>query len=271
MRRAEVPQPQEQRQQGDRDAAPPSRRTGPRSDRRWARCAPRVPRGRRRSREPGASRSRSTGAGHRSCAASPITARARLTSACWSSPRPRSAASPTPRRGWPHELADADVVAAEDTRRLRRLCRATSGVTVDGPGGVLLRGQRGRAHPVAGRGAARRRAGAAGHRRRDAQRVRPGLPAGRGRGRGRASGSPRSPGPRRCSPRWRSRGCRSTGSASRASCRARPGSARRRLADLAGRAAHDGLLRGAAPHRGGAGGDGRGVRRRPARRRCAAS
>ena len=37
----------------------------------------------------------------------------------------------------------------------------------------------------------------------------------------------------------------------------------RRLADAAPRAAHDGLLRGPAPHGGGAGRDGRGVGRRP--------
>ncbi len=59
-------------------------------------------------------------------------------------------------------------------------------------------------------------------------------------------------------------GCRSTASASRASCRARRGSGPGRLAQLARRAPHDGLLRGAAPARGDARGDGRGVRRRPA-------
>ena len=42
------------------------------------------------------------------------------------------------------ELVGADVIAAEDTRRLRRLLRSARGRDV-GPGGVLLRGQRGRA------------------------------------------------------------------------------------------------------------------------------
>ena len=45
----------------------------------------------------------------------------------------------------------------------------------------------------------------------------------------------------------------------------------RRLARAGRRAADDGLLRGAAPHPGGARRDGGGVRARPARRRCAAS
>ena len=45
----------------------------------------------------------------------------------------------------------------------------------------------------------------------------------------------------------------------------------RRLAALAARGAHDGLLRGAAPHRGSARRDGRGARRRPRRRPSAAS
>ena len=65
---------------------------------------------------------------------------------------------------------------------------------------------------------------------------------------------------RRCSPRWPSPGCRSTGSASRASCRARRASGPAGWPALAARGAHDGLLRGAAPHRGRAGRDGRGAR-----------
>ena len=121
--------------------------------------------------------------------------------------------------------------------------------------------------PVAARGAARRRARRAGHRRRDAERLRPRLPP---RRRGRRARHPRHGRARAqspCSPRWRSRACRSTGSASRASCRARRGSGRRRLAGLAARGADDGVLRGAAPHRGGARRDGRGARWRPRGRR----
>ena len=84
------------------------------------------------------------------------------------------------------------------------------------------------------------------------------------RGRGRACASPACPGRAPCSRRSPSPACPSTGSASRASCRARRGSGRARCAALAAERAHDGVLRGAAPARGDARRDGRGVRRRPA-------
>ena len=89
-------------------------------------------------------------------------------------------------------LASADVVAAEDTRRLRRLARDL-GVKIDRPGRLLLRGQRGAPYARAGR---RLLAGgatvAAGHRRRHAQRVRPRLPAGPRGGRGGRAGDRRA-------------------------------------------------------------------------------
>ena len=140
---------------------------------------------------------------------------------------------PTPRRGCGAELAGADLIAAEDTRRLRRLLDRL-GVSTGGPDRVLLRGQRGR--PDRGTGARalaaapgwcvvtdagmpsvsdpgyrlvspRRRAGHPGH-----------------RGARPVGGADRA---------GRVRVCRSTGSASRGSCRARPASGRRRLAELA--------------------------------------
>ena len=140
----------------------------------------------------------------------------------------------------------------------------------DRPGGLVLRGQRDRPHPLARRGDARRRAGAAGDRRGDAQRVRPRVPAGRGRPRG---GRRRHRRPR---PLGRAHGAGGLGAPGRpvllrglpAPQGRRAGPAPRRPGR---RAAHDGVLRGAPPHRDGAGGDGGGVRGRPARPRSAAS
>ena len=88
----------------------------------------------------------------------------------------------THRRGWPASSAAADVVAAEDTRRLRRLA---TDLGISCPGGcVVLRGQRSncacrRCSTRCAPGAGRARNG-----RRHAERVRPGLSAGGGSGRG---------------------------------------------------------------------------------------
>ena len=53
-------------------------------------------------------------------------------------------------------LAGADIVAAEDTRRLHRLARDLE-ITDRRPDRVLLRGQRAAAYPGTGRRARRRR------------------------------------------------------------------------------------------------------------------
>ena len=122
------------------------------------------------------------------------------------------------------ELATADVVAAEDTRRLQAAdhrprghaspagwcptSRATSPRARRSLVEALLAGERVLLVTDAGM----------------PQRLRPRLPAGRGRGRGRHPGHRRARARPRCSPRWPSPGCRSTGSASRASCPARPAS-----------------------------------------------
>ena len=118
----------------------------------------------------------------------------------------------TPRPGSATELAAADVVAAEDTRRLRRLTAAL-GVRIGGRVRVVLRAQRGRADRRAAGRPAVGRPRRAGHRRRDAVGVRPRVPAGaRGRRR-RGAGHRACPGRARCSRRWPCPGCRSTGSA----------------------------------------------------------
>ena len=145
------------------------------------------------------------------------------------------------------ELAEADVIAAEDTRRLRRLLARLEVITA-GPGRLLLRRQRGRPdHGAAGRTGGRR-PGGGGHRRRDAVGVRPGLPAG---GRGGRAGHPGH------------RGARPVGGADRAGrvraaggpvlLRGVPAAAGRGARTPAGRpgrrAAHHGVLRGPAPDR----------------------
>ena len=157
------------------------------------------------------------------------------------------------------ELGGADVIAAEDTRRLRGLLDRLG---LDTPARVVsyFEGNESARTPelvaeLIGRSPRR-----AGHRRRHALGVRPRLPAGGRRGRAPASGSPRCPGRPRCSPRWPSPACRSTASASRGSCRARPGNGAGGWPQLAAEAAHDGVLRGAAPDGGDPGGDGRRLR-----------
>ena len=130
-------------------------------------------------------------------------------------------------------LASADVVAAEDTRRLRRLARDLG---VSSTGRVVSYYDANEAAPDARAG---RRAAGGGRRRWSSPT--PGMPAVSDPGyrlvaaaieagvRGHRGARAR----RRCSPRWRCPGCRPTGSASRASCRARPASGRARLAALA--------------------------------------
>ena len=130
------------------------------------------------------------------------------------------------------ELAAADVIAAEDTRRLRRLAAAL-GVDAGRAGGLVLRRQRAVPDAGAAERAARRLTRRARHRRRDAERDRPGLPAG---GRRAEAGVTRHG---RAGPVGRAHGAGAvraagaTGSASRGSCRAGRGSARARLAALA--------------------------------------
>ena len=85
------------------------------------------------------------------------------------------------------ELRLADVVAAEDTRRLRRLCQDLD-VNPTGRVRLVPRAQRGRAHPRAGRAAARGRPRARRDGCRDAVRLRPRVPPGQCRGRHRRAG-----------------------------------------------------------------------------------
>ena len=127
------------------------------------------------------------------------------------------------RLGWRAELAAADVIAAEDTRRLRRLARDLGRRAARRGSSRTSRATRRGGPPSWSRRCRRAQRVAAGDRRRDAERLRPRLPAGRGGGRGRGRVTA-VPGPvRRARPRWRCPACPSTGSASRASCRARPG------------------------------------------------
>ena len=122
------------------------------------------------------------------------------------------------------ELRSADVIAAEDTRRLCSAARS-AGCDHRCPGRVLLRGQRGAANGVCWSMSSRPAAGAAGDRRRDAVGVRPGY---RLVAAAIERGFPVTavPGPSAVLVRWPCPGCRSTGSASRGSCPARAGSAR---------------------------------------------
>ncbi len=120
-------------------------------------------------------------------------------------------------------LATAGVIAAEDTRRLRRLC-ADLGVASAGQDHFLLRRQRAGPGSRAARRAARRPGRPGGHRRRHALGVRPRLPAGGGRGRQRYCRHHAARPVRRDHRAGGVRAAGTTGSASRASCRARPAS-----------------------------------------------
>ena len=145
------------------------------------------------------------------------------------------------------EIATADVVAAEDTRRLQPALRRPG----DQPRRV---GPRYYEHNEAARTAelleraGRRRPRSWSSPTPGCRRVSdPGYRLVVGRGRGGRAGSPRVPGPSRGADRARAvRAARRTASASRASCPARRGSGAR-AAGAGRRAAHDGLLRGAAP------------------------
>ena len=75
--------------------------------------------------------------------------------------------------------------------------------SVSGPGAVVLRGQRAGRMPRAGRASCGPAGRPAGHRRRDAERVRPRLPAGRRRRRGRRAGDRAARARRRSPPRSR--------------------------------------------------------------------
>ncbi len=161
-------------------------------------------------------------------------------------------------------LADADVVAAEDTRRLRRLAAAARGHAVR-PCRELPRAQRGGPDRGARRRRPGRRDGARRHRRRDAERVGPGA-ARRPRGRRRRRPGHRRPGPVRGAHRARPVRARdrpvllrglpvpAAGGATAGARRARRG------------ASHDGLLRGPAPARRDPRRHGGGVRAGPAGR-----
>ena len=120
------------------------------------------------------------------------------------------------------ELAGADIVAAEDTRRLPKAGRRARRRRPR-QHRVLLRRQRGRPHADPAGGPPRRQAGGPGHRRGHALRVRPRLPA-RRRGGRRGLTVTAVPGPSAVLTALAVSGLRSTGSASRVSCRARRGS-----------------------------------------------
>ena len=155
--------------------------------------------------------------------ASPRLARRAGRAPTWSPPR-----TPAGCAGWPRDLGvDADRRASCRTSRATRRQRT----------------------PRAARGAARRASGSCWSPT-PACRASPTPATGWWRPRSRpASRSPPCPGPSAVLTALAVSGCRSTGSASRASCRARRASGARRLDRARRRAAHDGLLRGAAPDR----------------------
>ena len=162
-------------------------------------------------------------------------------------------------------LATADVVAAEDTRRLTRLARDLD-ITVGGRIVSYFEGNEERRTPELVEVAPRRLRGGAGHRRRHAERLRPRLPAGPGRAGRRRRRSPPRPGPSAVTTALALSGLPCDRFCFEGFLPRSPGARRSRLRDARRRAAHPGLLRGAAPDRRGAGRPGRRVRRRPAGR-----
>ena len=161
--------------------------------------------------------------------------------ACWGR---RWAIPPTPPPRLREALATADVIAAEDTRRLPGW-RGDLGVKVTGRVVSYFEGNEAAPYPGLRRGARGGRRVVAGDRRRDAQRLRPGLPAGHRGARRRSAGD---------------RGARTLAVPTALAVSGLPGDRfcfegflpRRRAARApAGRAgrrgAHAGVLRGAAP------------------------
>ena len=162
-------------------------------------------------------------------------------------------------------LSTADVVAAEDTRRLTRLARDLD-VTVGGRIVSYFEGNEERRTPELVEAMLARVRGRAGHRRRDAERLRPRLPAGPGRAGRRGAGHRRARARARSPPRWPSSGLPCDrfcfeGFLPRTARRPAVPAARARR-----RGAHPGLLRGPAPDRRRAHRPGRHVRRGPAGR-----
>ena len=193
----------------------------------------------------------------------------RRTRGCWCSPARRSATPPTPRPRLREALAAADIVAAEDTRRLRRLVRDL-GVELTGRVVSLLRRQRDRAHARAARRAA---AGAAASVVTDA-----GMPSVSDPGYRLVAAAHEAglrvtavPGPSAVLTALAVSGLPVDRFCFEGFLPRKAGERAARLPVAGRRAAHAGVLRGAAPAGGHAGSDGRRVRAPTARRRCAAS
>ena len=113
-------------------------------------------------------------------AASPGPAMIDRMAASWSSRAPRSGRPATPRPGWPPS-SPAPTWSPPRTPAGSSGCAPTSASRSSGRVVSYFEGNEAGPHPRAARGAARRRAGRAGHRRGHAERLRPRLPAG-GRG-----------------------------------------------------------------------------------------
>ena len=247
VRLAEVPEPQDAGERGDEqraDPAPPAvvghRRDEPLAQRQPLGAAATPGRCRRGAVRPASGTARRvarcvpsprhrrqpvTGVTLSATAASVPARMPGMDAGCWCSRGPRSATRRTRRPGWRAELAGADVVAAEDTRRLRRLA-SDLGVDDRRPRRVVLRGQRGGADAGAGRGAGRRAPGCCWSPTPACRRC-PTPATGWSRAAVEAGIAVTAvPGPERGAHRaGRVRACPSTGSASRASCRARRASA----------------------------------------------